>query len=42
MPIAIQNVQAGLRAGFTAARDMSSHANGYGDIEIPRSRRQAH
>jgi imidazolonepropionase-like amidohydrolase len=23
-----------LRAGFTAARDMSSHGNGYGDVEI--------
>ncbi len=34
MLIAIQNVQADLRAGFTAARDMSSHGNGYGDIEI--------
>jgi imidazolonepropionase-like amidohydrolase len=32
--IAIQNLQADLRAGFTAARDMSSHANGYADIEI--------
>ena len=32
--IAIQNVQADLRAGFTAARDMSSHGNGYGDVEI--------
>jgi imidazolonepropionase-like amidohydrolase len=29
-----QNAQADLRAGFTAARDMSSHGNGYGDIEI--------
>ncbi len=32
--IAVQNAQAELRAGFTAARDMSSHGNGYGDIEI--------
>ena len=32
--IAVQNVQADLRAGFTAARDMSSHGNGYGDIAI--------
>jgi imidazolonepropionase-like amidohydrolase len=32
--IAVQNAQADLRAGFTAARDMSSHGNGYGDIEI--------
>jgi imidazolonepropionase-like amidohydrolase len=32
--IAIQNLQADLRAGFTAARDMSSHGNGYADVEI--------
>jgi imidazolonepropionase-like amidohydrolase len=32
MLIAVQNVQADLRAGFTAARDMSSHGNGYADI----------
>ena len=34
MLIAVQNAQADLRAGFTAARDMSSHGNGYGDVEI--------
>src|SRR5438445_11800943 len=34
MALAISNVQANLRAGFTAARDMSSHGNGYGDIAI--------
>jgi imidazolonepropionase-like amidohydrolase len=34
MLIAVQNAQADLRAGFTSARDMSSHGNGYGDIEI--------
>ena len=34
MLIAVQNAQADLQAGFTAARDMSSHGNGYGDIEI--------
>ncbi len=34
MLIAVQNVQADLRAGFTAARDMSSHGNGYGDLAI--------
>ena len=34
MLIAVQNVQADLRAGFTAARDMTSHGNGYGDVEI--------
>jgi len=27
-------VQADLRAGFTAARDMSSHGNGYADVEV--------
>jgi len=34
MVIAISNVQADLRAGFTAARDMSTHGNAYGDITI--------
>ncbi len=34
MLIAAQNAQADLRAGFTAARDMSSHGNGYGDLAI--------
>ena len=32
--IAVHNLQADLRAGFTSARDMSSHANGYGDVDI--------
>jgi imidazolonepropionase-like amidohydrolase len=32
--IAIHNLQADLRAGFTAARDMSSHGNGYADVEM--------
>jgi len=32
--IAIHNLQADLAAGFTSARDMSSHANGYGDVDI--------
>jgi imidazolonepropionase-like amidohydrolase len=32
--IAIHNLQADLRAGFTSARDMSSHTNGYADIDI--------
>ncbi len=32
--IAIHNLQSDLRAGFTSARDMSSHGNGYGDIDI--------
>jgi imidazolonepropionase-like amidohydrolase len=32
--IAVQNVQADLRAGFTAARDMSTHGNGYADVDI--------
>jgi imidazolonepropionase-like amidohydrolase len=34
MLIAVQNGQADLRAGFTAARDMSSHGNGYGDVAV--------
>jgi imidazolonepropionase-like amidohydrolase len=34
MLIAVQNVQFNLRAGFTAARDMTSHGNGYGDVAI--------
>jgi imidazolonepropionase-like amidohydrolase len=32
--IAIHNLQADLWAGFTAARDMSSHGNGYADVDI--------
>jgi len=32
--IAVQNAQADLRAGFTTARDMSTHGNGYGDLAI--------
>ncbi len=32
--IAVENAQADLRAGFTAARDMSTHGNGYGDVAI--------
>jgi imidazolonepropionase-like amidohydrolase len=32
--IAINNLQADLRAGFTAMRDMGSHGNGYGDVDI--------
>jgi len=32
--IAIQNLQADLYAGFTSARDMSSHANGYADVDV--------
>jgi len=34
MLIAVQNAQADLRAGFTTARDMSSHGNGYADVDI--------
>jgi imidazolonepropionase-like amidohydrolase len=34
MVIAVANVQADLRAGFTTARDMSTHGNGYGDVDI--------
>src|SRR5262249_55469978 len=32
--IAIHNLQADLRAGFTTARDMSSHGNAYADVDI--------
>jgi imidazolonepropionase-like amidohydrolase len=32
--IAIQHLQANLRAGFTTARDLTSHGNGYGDVDI--------
>ena len=32
--IAVQNAQADLYAGFTSLRDMSSHANGYGDVDL--------
>jgi len=34
MLVAVQNAQADLRAGFTTARDMSSHGNGYADIAM--------
>jgi imidazolonepropionase-like amidohydrolase len=34
MLIAVENVEADLRAGFTAARDMSSHGNGYADLAM--------
>jgi imidazolonepropionase-like amidohydrolase len=32
--IATHNLQADLRAGFTTARDMSSHGNGYADVDV--------
>ncbi len=32
--IAIHNLQNDLRAGFTTARDMTSHGNGYADVDI--------
>src|SRR6202162_5174748 len=32
--IAVHNLQADLRAGFTTAREMSSHGNGYADVDI--------
>jgi imidazolonepropionase-like amidohydrolase len=32
--IAAQNVRADLMSGFTAARDMSSHGNGYADVDM--------
>jgi imidazolonepropionase-like amidohydrolase len=31
--IAIQNLQLDLHAGFTAARDLTSHGNGYADVD---------
>ena len=34
MLIGMQNAQFDLNAGFTAARDMTSHGNGYGDVAI--------
>ncbi len=34
MLIGVQNAQFDLRAGFTTARDMTSHGNGYGDVAI--------
>jgi imidazolonepropionase-like amidohydrolase len=34
MLVAIQNLQADLQAGITSARDMSSHGNGFADVEI--------
>jgi imidazolonepropionase-like amidohydrolase len=32
--IAVHNLQADLIAGFTTARDMSSHGNGYADVDV--------
>ena len=32
--IAIQHAQDDLRAGFTTLRDMTSHGNGYGDVDV--------
>ena len=32
--IAIQHLQQDLAAGFTTVRDMSTHGNGYGDVDI--------
>ena len=32
--IAIQNLQLDLHAGFTAARDLTSHGNGYADVDM--------
>jgi imidazolonepropionase-like amidohydrolase len=34
MIVAMANAQSDLRAGFTTARDMTSHGNGYADIQI--------
>jgi imidazolonepropionase-like amidohydrolase len=35
--IAIQHVQSDLRAGFTTIRDMSTHGNGYADVDIKKA-----
>src|SRR5215471_3073957 len=35
--IAIQHVQDDLRAGFTTIRDMSTHGNGYADVDIKKA-----
>ena len=32
--LALYNTQSDLRAGFTAVRDMSTHGNGYSDVDI--------
>ena len=32
--IALQNLRADLRAGFTAARDVGTHGEGYGDVDV--------
>jgi len=32
--IAVQNLQADLKAGFTTVRDMGTHGNGYGDLDV--------
>jgi imidazolonepropionase-like amidohydrolase len=32
--IAVENALSDLRAGFTTARDMSSHGNGYADVDV--------
>ena len=32
--LAVQNTQADLHAGFTSVRDMSTHGNAYGDVDI--------
>jgi imidazolonepropionase-like amidohydrolase len=32
--IAVQHLQSDLRAGFTTIRDMSTHGNGYADVDI--------
>jgi len=34
MLIAVHNAQPDLRAGLSAARDMTSHGNGYGDVAV--------
>ena len=40
--IAVHNFQSDLRAGFTTARDMSSHGNGYADVEVRNAINERH
>jgi imidazolonepropionase-like amidohydrolase len=35
--IAIQHLQSDLRAGFTTVRDMSTHGNGYADVDVKKA-----
>lgn len=42
MLVAVQNARADLMAGFTSARDMSSHGNGYADLAMRDAINQGH